>query len=315
MIHFCVLGTAAGGAPTLHRLPAAVVVRIDADVFLFDCGEGTQRQLIRAQVSRRKLRLIAITHLHGDHVLGLPPLLSSMSSDRRTEPLLLVGPPGLQELIETVLRLTDVRLTFEVRIRELLPGSAGTLLEEQGWVLRYATLEHTVPSFGFRLQERRPWVFDMERLQRFGLRPGRLLGELKQRGEIHLPDGRRVRLEEVASPQHQPSLVYCGDTQPCRAAVELARGADLLLHEATFAEEHAALARQTRHSTAADAATVAAKAGVGELLLMHFSTRYDELEPLLYEARRIFPRTRLAQELSWESVPASPVQTPAEGVP
>ncbi|GBD07742.1 Ribonuclease BN [bacterium HR21] len=315
MIHFCVLGTAAGGAPTLERAPAAVVVRIEGEVFLFDCGEGTQRQLIRAGISRRKLGLIAITHLHGDHVLGLVPLLASMSSDRRREPLLVIGPPGLGELVWTTLRLIDVQLSFELEVRELAPKTAGTVLETGRWTLRYAAVEHTVPSFSFRLEERRPPVFDMERVRALGLRPGRLLGELKRHGEVTLPDGRVVRLHEVAHHQPQPSLVYCGDTQPCDADIELARGADVLLHEATFSEEHGELARRTLHSTAADAATVAAQAGVGELLLLHFSTRYDTLEPLLYEARRIFPRTRLARELRWEAIPTprEVVESPSLG--
>lgn len=303
MMHFCVLGTAAGGAPLLERAPAAVVVRIEGEVFLFDCGEGTQRQLIRAGVVRRKVRLIAITHLHGDHVLGLLPLLASMSSDRRCEPLFLIGPPGLEELVRTTLRLIDVEPTFELQIRELIPGTAGTVLETEQWALRYASLEHTLPSFGFRLEERRQPVFDMDRLQALGLRPGRLLGELKRQGTVELPDGRVVRLQEVAFQPAEPSLVYCGDTRPCAAAVELARGADVLIHEATFTEEHRELARRTFHSTAAEAAMVAAQAGVRELLLVHFSTRYELLEPLLTEACRVFAHSRLAQELRWETVP------------
>ncbi len=302
MMRFCVLGTGAGGAPTLHRAPTAVAVRIEGSAFLFDCGEGTQRQLIRARLSRRKIGLIAISHLHGDHVLGLVPLLASMASDRRREPLLLVGPQGLAQLVRSTLCWIDVQLPFELVIRELEPGFKGELASEEGWRLECAPLQHSVPCFGFRLTARRKPSVDMERLRAFGITPGPLVRQLKQQGWVEKPTGERVRLEDVLLRRHEPVLVYCGDTRPCPEAIELARGADVLLYEATFGEDRAELARQYLHSTAAEAAAVARDAGVRRLVLVHFSTRYRDIEPLVGEARAVFPATEAAQEVRWEEV-------------
>lgn len=305
MIRFCLLGTAAGGAPTLRRAPAALVAQIEATVFLFDCGEGTQRQLIRAGIPRGRIALIALTHLHGDHLFGLAPLLSSMVSDRRRRPLQLIGPRGIGDLLHQTLRSVDVQLSFELEIRELEPGYQGELLVREQWQLSCAPLQHSVPCFGFRLQRRRLPALDRERLAALGLRPGRLLGELKRRGWIQLPSGERLLLEQVSVPRAQPTLVYCGDTRPCWEAVELADRADVLIHEATFTNAHAELARQSFHSTAAEAATVASLARVRRLLLTHFSTRYDSAEELLAEARACFPATELGRELQWETLSGS----------
>lgn len=286
-------------------MPTAVVARIEEAVFLFDCGEGTQRQLIRAGVSRSKIQYIAITHLHGDHVLGLVPLLASMASDRREAPLHLIGPQGLRELVESTLRWTDVTLPFELHVRELPPDFRGEIAVASKWSLHCAPLRHSIPSFGFRLQERRLPAFDPQRLAEFGLASGPLLGELKRRGWVELPTGERVTLEQVTRPRSQPTLVYCGDTRPCSEAIELARAADVLLYEATFGSTHAELAEETCHSTAAEAASVAAAAGVGRLLLVHISGRYSSAEPLLQEACAIFPNTELAEELCWETITGS----------
>ncbi len=305
MMRFCVLGSGAGGAPTLRRAPAAVLVQVEGTFFLFDCGEGTQRQLIRVRVSRSRIHLIAITHLHADHVLGLFPLLSSMASDRRQAPLLLIGPRGLGELVRHTLRGIDVHLPFELTIQELEPAFGGQLVETEQWRLSCAPLHHSLPCFGFRIQERRMPSVDRERLSSFGLEAGRLIGELKRQGWVQLPSGQKVTLEQVSHPRPQPTLVYCGDTRPCWETVELAYRADVLVHEATFASDLADIARQSFHSTAAEAATVAAMAQVRHLLLTHFSTRYDSLEALLQEARAYFPATSLAQELRWEQVPSS----------
>ncbi len=302
MIRFCLLGTAAGGAPTLRRSPAALVVQIEGTVFLFDCGEGTQRQLIRAGISRSRIALIALTHLHGDHVFGLAPLLASMVSDRRQAPLCLIGPRGLADLISHTLRLVDVQVPFELHIRELEPGYRGELLGAEHWQLSCAPLQHSVPCFGFRLQRRRLPAIDPERLAALGLSPGKLIGELKQRGWVQLPSGERLLLDQVSVPRPQPTLVYCGDTRPCWEAVELADRADLLIHEATFASAHAELARQSYHATAVEAATVARLARVRRLLLTHISTRYPTAEPLLAEARQCFPATELGRELQWETL-------------
>lgn len=302
MMRFCVLGTGAGGVPTLRRASPGVVVQLEGTVFLFDCGEGTQRQLLQAGVSRASIAVIAITHMHGDHVLGLVPLLCTMASEHRNKPLVLVGPRGLAAFVEQTLQAIHCTLPFALEVRELDATFQGEVLLGEQWVLRCAPLRHSVPCFGYRLTWRRQPKLDMERLRALGLGPGKLLGELKRQGWLELPDGRRITLAEVAHPVWQPAVVFCGDTLPCPEAIELAQAADVLFYEATYGRVHAALAQRSHHSTAADAALVARNAGVRRLLLMHFSSRYEDEQELLAEARAIFPEAEIAQELRWEAL-------------
>jgi ribonuclease Z len=310
MIRYCVLGSGAGGAPILSRHPAAVLVRVEGALLLLDCGEGTQRQLLRLGVSRNRLDIIAITHLHGDHVLGLVPLLTSMHSDRRQRPLLLIGPQGLRELVEDTLRRIYTELAFPLEFRELPEGFAGGVVETPELLLDCAPLQHSAPCFGYRVEQRLAARLDPARLAAYGITPGPLVGQLKREGQVRLPDGKVVRLEDCIVHRIPPSLVYCGDTRPCDAAVELARGAQVLLYEATFGREHAELALETMHSTAEEAAQLAAQAGVETLVLMHFSARYRTVEGLVEEARAVFPATLAATELEWVELRARPATAP-----
>lgn len=291
------LGTSSG-VPTLKRnLPAIALVR-QGEVFLFDCGEGTQHQLRRSGVRMGRLRHIFLTHFHGDHVTGLPGLLMSLQMSERTTPLSLYGPPGLGEMIRFFQRMMHTHFTYELQILEF--EEEGKVLETEAYWVEARRLEHRVLTFGFALVERpRPGRFDVEKAQRLGIPPGPLFGQL-QRGEaVRLPDGRWVLPEEVIGPSRPGRrIAYCTDTRPCPNGVELARGADLLIHEATFTHDLYEEAVFRGHSTAREAAQVALEAGASSLILTHFSPRYQKVEPLLEEARALFPRTWAAHDLA-----------------
>jgi ribonuclease Z len=311
MIRYCVLGSGAGGAPILSRHPAAVLVRVEGALLLLDCGEGTQRQLLRLGVSRNRTR----SHRHHAPsrrpcAWGLFRCLTSMHSDRRQRPLLLIGPQGLRELVEDTLRRIYTELAFPLEFRELPEGFAGGVVETPELLLDCAPLQHSVPCFGYRVEQRLAVRLDPARLAAYGITPGPLVGQLKREGQVRLPDGKVVRLEDCIVHRIPPSLVYCGDTRPCDAAVELARGAQVLLYEATFGREHAELALETMHSTAEEAAQLAAQAGVETLVLMHFSARYRTVEGLVEEARAVFPATLAATELEWVELRARPATAP-----
>jgi ribonuclease Z len=284
MMRYCVLGSGAGGAPILSRHPAAVLVRVEGALLLLDCGEGTQRQLLRLGVSRNRIDLIAITHLHGDHVLGLVPLLTSMHSDRRRRPLLLIRSAGAAGAGGGHLAAHLHRACLPAGVPGAAEGFAGGVVETPELLLDCAPLQHSVPCFGYRVEQRLAVRLDPARLAAYGITPGPLVGQLKREGQVRLPDGKVVRLEDCIVHRIPPSLVYCGDTRPCDAAVELARGAQVLLYEATFGREHAELALETMHSTAEEAAQRCSTGRGGD-------ARADALQRSLPNGRRACGRS------------------------
>lgn len=291
------LGTG-GGVPSLDRNLPSVAVQRQGELFLFDCGEAAQIQYRRAGLGFAPLRAIAITHLHGDHVTGLLGLLMSLGMADRTEPLELFGPPGLGDYLRWNKKALNTGFSYPIRLRE--EAEAATFLETDAYRLTAAPLDHRGPCLGFRLEEHpRPGRFDLETARGLGVPPGPLYGRL-QRGEaVTLEDGRVVQPEDVLGPPRPGAvLAYCTDTRPCAAAVELARDADLLIYEGTFEQGMAAEARRKGHSTVADAARIASQAGARQLVITHLSPRYQNVEPLLSQARAIFPNTRIARDLA-----------------
>ena len=295
------LGTSAG-VPTRARNVSSVALRLPqrGEVWLFDCGEGTQHQLLRSQLKTGQITRIFITHMHGDHVFGLMGLLATcgMAGDARR--IDIYGPPGLAEFVRESTRRSHTRFSYPAEVHTI---EAGEVFADSEFIVSCSPLLHRVPAFGFRVTERdRAGHFDVEKAAALGVPAGPLYGRLKRGERVTLPDGREIEGRELCGPTETGrSVVYCTDTVYCRSAVELARDADVLIHEATFARRDEELARQSMHSTTEMAARVALEAEVRLLFLTHFSPRYiqgNETEPddLLREARAVFPHTEMARD-------------------
>jgi ribonuclease Z len=291
------VGTA-GSAPTARRGLPATLVRRGGERLLFDCGEGTQRQLVRS-VGLMELGEVFVTHFHADHVLGLPGMLKTFSLRGREAPLTVYGPPGLEQLFAG-LRPVVGRTTFDVRVVEL---EAGEEMPREGYRIATFAVDHGGRAHGYALvEDERPGRFDEARARELGVKPGPDFGRLQQ-GEPVTGGNGEVRPEEVLG-EARPGrkLVIAGDTAPCEMTKVVAFGADLLIHEATFLEEEAERAAETRHSTAKQAAELAAAAEVRLLALTHVSPRYTGGE-VRDEGRAVFERTIVPQDFDRVEIP------------
>ena len=293
------LGTSAS-APTARRGTAALLVRRGGDRLLFDCGEGTQRQLLRSALGLVDLEEIFVTHFHADHYLGLPGMLKTFALRMRDVPLTVYGPPGLRDLFTALSRIVG-RVTYPLELVEVTPGA---VLQRDGYEICVFPVKHGVPAVGYALVEaERPGRFDDAAANALGVPFGPERGVL-QRGEpVTLADGRIIRPEElVGEPRPGRTVVYTGDSRPADAVPVLFRGADLLVHEATFAEDDRERAAELGHSTAREAAEVARDAEVALLALTHVSPRYLGSE-LVDEAREVFPATILPRDFDVVEIP------------
>ena len=291
------LGTA-GSAPTARRGLPATLIRRGGERLLIDCGEGTQRQLIRS-VGLVDLDEIFITHFHADHILGLPGLLKTYGLQGRERSLTVYGPAGLEQVFRVLSPLIG-KQGFDVRIVEL---DSGEQLDGDGYLIEAFAVNHSVPAFGYALiEDDRPGLFDEALARELGVAPGPDFGRL-QSGETVTVDGGEVRSEQVLGEARDGRrLVFTGDTAPCEMTRAMAARADLLVHEATFMEEDADRARETAHSTARQAALLAAEANVRLLALTHVSTRYPA-GPLRDEARQAFDRTIVPRDFDRVEIP------------
>ncbi|HVV57659.1 MAG TPA: ribonuclease Z [Gaiellaceae bacterium] len=300
------LGTS-GSAPTAGRAPTALLVRRGGDRLLFDCGEGTQRQLMRSSVGLPDLEEIFIGHFHADHYLGLPGMLKTFQLRQREVPLTVYGPPGLRELFGGLRRIFG-RIAYPLELVEVRPGDT---LERDGYRILVFPVHHGVAAVGYALvEDARPGRFDVEAADALGVPSGPERGALQRGESITLADGRVVTPDALLGPARPGrTVVIPGDTAPTEAVQALAHGADVLVHEATFTEEERDRAAETLHSTAAQAAQIARDAGVRLLALTHLSPRYFGRE-LLEEARAVFPETVAPRDFDVIEVPF-----PERGVP
>ena len=293
------LGTSAS-APTAQRAPTALLVRRGGDRLLFDCAEGTQRQLMRSTLGLPDLEEVFLTHFHADHYLGLPGMLKTFSLRQREVPLTLYGPSGLGELYRSLGR-TIGRLSYPVELEEVRPGEA---LERDGYRILVFPVHHGVSSVGYALAEyERPGAFDVETADALGIPSGPERGALQRGDSVTLDDGRVVTPDQVlGSARAGRRIVIPGDTAPVETVRVLAEGADVLIHEATFLDDERDRAADTLHSTARQAAEVARDAGVRMLALTHVSPRYFGPE-LAKEAREVFPDTVVPKDFDVIEVP------------
>jgi len=281
------LGTA-GAVPTPERSSSAIHVNREGDQFLFDAGEGTQRQMMRFATGFA-VSDIFVTHLHGDHVYGLPGMVETWGFAGREDPLTIHVPPGTRRALLALLTAIGGDPSYPLSVQEVEPGRAA--LEREDFQVRAFRTDHRTRSVGYALVEAdRRGRFDREQAEALGVPVGPAFSRLHAGEDVELDDGTVVESTEVVGPPRPGrTMVYTGDTRPCESVVEAARGADLLVHDGTFAAEHAARAVETAHSTAREAAAVAAEAGVRHLVLTHLSSRYaGDAGQLAAEARATF---------------------------
>lgn len=301
------LGTGAG-SPSNQRNVSSTALKLLAErnaVWLFDVGEATQHQILQTTIRPRKIEKIFITHLHGDHIYGLPGLLSSRSFQGGSGPLTIYGPAGIKDFVLTSLKVSGTRLAYPLHFVELTRG--GVIFQDKAFTVTAAKLEHNIACFGYRVVEAdHPGELLVDKLREANVPSGPLYGQLKAGKTVTLPDGRTLDGHDYIAPDQPGRIVaIMGDTRPTANTVKLARNADVLVHEATFAKDEAKMAKQYYHSTSAQAATMAKKAGAHKLLLTHISARYvgRAANQLAYQVRDIFKPTWVVKDFDVVDIP------------
>lgn len=301
------LGTGSG-VPAKHRNVSSTALKLLDErnsVWLFDCGEATQHQILHTSLKPRKIEKIFITHLHGDHIFGLPGLLSSRAFQGGDSPLTIYGPKGIKNYVQSSLRYSYTHLRYPLRFVEI--EEDGVVFQDAQFTVTCKLLRHGVPSYGYRVQEAdHEGTLDSDKLKELGVPFGPLFGRLKKGETVTLEDGRVLVGTDYIGQAHKGRRVaILGDTKPTPAAVELAKGADVLVHESTFSADEKEMANQYNHSTSIDAAKTAKEAGVEKLLLTHISARYlgYDTKQLEKEARSVFAETYVMKDFQEVEIP------------
>jgi ribonuclease Z len=300
------LGTGAGVPAKLRNVTSIALKLLEerGAVWLFDCGEATQHQILHTSIKPRRIEKIFITHLHGDHIYGLPGLLSSRSFQGGESLVTVYGPAGIKEYIEVSLKISKSYLKYPIEIIEF---EEGVIFEDEQFAVEARLLEHGIPSYGYRIIEKdRPGTLLADKLASAGVKPGPDYRKIKNGEEVILEDGTVINPEEFVGPPQKGRIVtILGDTRVCQNALLLAEEADLLIHEATFSADEEALAHEYYHSTTLQAADTAFKAQAKKLCLTHISSRYDrnDWKQLEDEARKVFSNTTISEDFLEISVP------------
>lgn len=293
------LGTGAGVPGKLRNVSSIALKLLEerGTVWLFDCGEATQHQILHTSLKSGRIEKIFITHLHGDHIYGLPGLLSSRSFQGGESEVTIYGPIGIREYIQVSLSVSRTYLRYPLKIIEI---EEGILLEDHQFRVEAGLLEHGIPSYGFRVVEKdRAGTLIVDKLSEVGIPPGPIYGKIKSGERVTLEDGTVIEPDHFIGPAIKGRIItILGDTRMCANAFKLAQDADLLIHESTFSKDEEQLAYEYFHSTTRHAARVARKANVRNLCITHISARYDraELQTLVAEVRDVFPSTEAAED-------------------
>jgi ribonuclease Z len=296
------LGTA-GSVPTSKRSLPAILIQRKGEQIMLDCGEGVQRQMIKAKTGFHKKMKIFISHMHGDHVLGLPGLLQTMALLDREKKLDVYGPLGIRHFLEDIRETVQFVLTFPVEIHEI--HEAGVVCEEEEYFVQAVWANHVIPSLAYALVEKpRSGKFYPEKAKNLSIPEGPLWSKLQHGHKVKLPNGKIVKPEEVTGPLRLGrKIVYTGDTRPFKGFAKFAADADLLIHDATLDEKLAERAEEDGHSTPEQAAKTAKKAKVKQLILTHVSARYDDTSVLLEQAKKVFKNTQVAEDFMKIEIP------------
>lgn len=301
------LGTGSG-VPSKQRNVSSIALKLLEErnsIWLFDCGEGTQHQILETTLKPRKIEKIFITHMHGDHIFGLPGLLSSRGFQGGTEKITIYGPEGIRGFVLSSLKSSFTRLNYKLNFVEF--SNEGIIFEDQQFKVSVAKLKHGVPSYGFRIEEAdHEGTLDAEKLKELNIPPGPLYGRIKNKEIVELEDGTIIDGSKFVGPKQKGRiLTILGDTMKHTNSIKLARDADVLVHEGTFGSESVQLAHQYNHSTTEEAAEIAKGAKVKKLLLTHFSSRYlyKDLKRIEKEAQKIFKESYTMSDLKEIKVP------------
>ncbi len=288
------LGTSAS-VPTVHRNVAATALLRKGELMLFDCGEGTQRQMVKAGLGFGRKMKIFISHMHGDHVLGLPGLFQTMSLMGRVRPLHIYGPPGLRKFITSTLESIVFHLSFEIPVAE---REGGEVCNEAEYTVQSLPVDHSVFTLGYALCEKdRPGRFYAEKARALGIPEGPLWKKLQTGQPVRVRNGSIVESKAVlGQPRRGFKVVYISDTRPCEAAVKLSMGADILIYDGTFDDELRDKAKAEGHSTVVQAAEVAKEAHARKLVLTHISARYENVELLKNQASSVYENVIVAND-------------------
>ncbi|NRD80666.1 ribonuclease Z [Bacillus sp. BRMEA1] len=300
------LGTGAGMPAKLRNVTSIALKLLEerGAIWLFDAGEATQHQILHTAIKPRRIEKIFITHLHGDHIYGLPGLLSSRSFQGGETEITVYGPKGIKQYIEVSLSISQTYLKYPLSVVEI---DEGIIFEDDQFIVEARLLDHGIPSYGYRIVEKdRPGTLQADKLMAAGVRPGPIFKQIKNGEAVTLEDGRIIQPSEFVGPAQKGRIVtILGDTRFNENAILLAKNADLLIHEATFSKDEAKLAYDYFHSTTYQAAKIAKQAGCSKLCLTHISSRYDRNTwmELVYEAREIFENTEIAEDFKEIPVP------------
>ena len=294
------LGTGAGMPSKMRNVTSIALSLLDeiGEVWLFDCGEATQHQIMHTAIRPRRVRNIFITHMHGDHIYGLPGFLGSRSFLGGEEPLTIYGPPGIKAFVEMAIQLSKTHLNYELNIVEI---TEGVVLETEHFTVRAALLEHVIDSYGYRIEQKPlPGQLQIDRAIALGVPKGPLLRDLKNGLDVMLENGIVVKSSDVVDAE-KPGFVVTilGDTKYCNTSIELSRDADIVVHEATFDAANEQLARDYGHATNVEAAKVAREANAKNILLTHISARFtdQDTKKLLEEAQQVFTNSTIVKDL------------------